>query len=244
MKLTVMQWNIWIREDVSNVVRLIQQYQPDVVYLQELSRNYIVSQENTAQYIADALDYHRYVKEIPISHAGKHWIQGNGIFSRFNISAPRNEWINTPSDPDDDDDEYAGYLSVTLDVAGKKLRVGTCATTYTDRFATTTRRRREVGRLREIIQSEPQPYIFTGDLNAAPESYTIQEISKLLASVGPSDELTTWPTKPFYHGDFTETECNWRLDYMFSAPGIRVIKSEIIDTPFSDHLPLLAQFVV
>ena len=46
----------------------------------------------------------------------------------------------------------------------------------------------------------------------------------------------------FDYKDFKETKLRWRLDYVFASKDIRVIRSKIIKTKFSDHLPILVEF--
>jgi len=66
-------------------------------------------------------------------------------------------------------------------------------------------------------------------------------LSKHLLHVGPDFKQNTWPTKPFdYHG-FKENDLSWRLDYIFATKDVRVKKVEIINTQYSDHLPILLE---
>ncbi len=39
MKLTLLQWNIWYKEDIRNIAKEIKRINPDIVSLQELTVN-------------------------------------------------------------------------------------------------------------------------------------------------------------------------------------------------------------
>jgi endonuclease/exonuclease/phosphatase (EEP) superfamily protein YafD len=89
-------------------------------------------------------------------------------------------------------------------------------------------------------------YIFTGDLNAFPGSFLLNELNGLsnIKNVGPDDSEKTWTTKPFEKQGFIENDLNWRLDYVFTTSDIMVNSSEVVDTEFSDHLPILAHLII
>jgi endonuclease/exonuclease/phosphatase (EEP) superfamily protein YafD len=113
---------------------------------------------------------------------------------------------------------------------------------YTHQFEITPRKTQETDTLVDIISSHKSSYIFTGDLNAVPGSYTINRIAKYLKNAGPDITQATWTTKPFSYDNFEETELKWRLDYIFATDDIKVTSTEILNTNYSDHLPILAKF--
>ena len=51
----------------------------------------------------------------------------------------------------------------------------------------------------------------------------------------------TWTTKPFDYGGFAETELRWRLDYAFATPDLEITSAKIVETEYSDHLPILVE---
>ncbi len=92
-----------------------------------------------------------------------------------------------------------------------------------------------------MLSRHPTNFIFTGDLNSIPNSFTVKSIltKTNLRNAGPDFDQKTWTTKPFnYHG-FSENNLNWRIDYTFVSKDIKVVSSEIVDTDLSDHLPIL-----
>jgi len=96
------------------------------------------------------------------------------------------------------------------------------------------------------LKKKKQSFIFTGDLNAAPDSFLINSINNLnnLKHLGPDFSEKTWTTKPFDKDGFAENELNWRLDYIFGTKNIVVEEIKIIETDVSDHLPIFARLVI
>jgi endonuclease/exonuclease/phosphatase family metal-dependent hydrolase len=114
---------------------------------------------------------------------------------------------------------------------------------FSPQLAINEKRILEVDRLIPLIKSRHR-YLFGADLNRAADSYTVKLIAEYLKPAGPDYSQPTWPTKPFdYHGQFKETELKWRIDYVFASPDIEIQSSEVVDTAFSDHLPILVKFV-
>jgi endonuclease/exonuclease/phosphatase family metal-dependent hydrolase len=238
-----MQWNAWYQEDIDNVVKLIREHQPDIVCLQELTIGFPGrAVKDTPAYLAEQLGYNYYHKELPIeSTDGSKIMLANGIFSRFPISDQRFAWINQPKAGGGYSDEYRAYVEVTLDISGRPLSVGTTHMSYTHAFQDTEGKRAETDLLLDQLRNHGDRFVFTGDLNAIPGSYTIQQISQLLQDAGPGHDQKTWTTKPFSYNGFEEAELNWRLDYIFATKDVRVESSEIISTDYSDHLPIIAR---
>ena len=117
---------------------------------------------------------------------------------------------------------------------------------YSYKFRNTKIRKDEADKLCEVLNKKDTYYIFTGDLNSTPSSYTVNNIltKTKLKNAGPGFNQKTWTTKPFnYHG-FFENKLNWRIDYVFASNDVKVISSEIVKTKFSDHLPILTTIEV
>ncbi len=246
MQLSILQWNIWYKEKVENIAEFLEHYKADIVCLQELtieSSNQTVA--DTPKYIADKLGYGYHHQEIPIkSPDGKKITIANGIFSRFPITTRRSSWINKPVSSGGYEDEYRAYVEVGLKAEGKFLEVGTSHMSYTDRFIDTLRKKKEASLLAKILKTKKTSYIFTGDLNSQPDSFTVRELNKHLKHAGPAFGQNTWTTKPFSYRGFEASKLNWRLDYIFTSKDIGIVSSEIIETNYSDHLPILARLKV
>ncbi|HEV2402643.1 MAG TPA: endonuclease/exonuclease/phosphatase family protein [Candidatus Saccharimonadales bacterium] len=244
MTLSILQWNIWYREGIRNIAKFLKAHPTDVVCLQELTIQGIPEIGHTPDYIAKELGYNHYYKQIDLGE-GKIDI-ANGIFSKHPIVSTRFVWINEPqANGVGYDDEYRAYVEAVLDVNGKKITIGTVHMSYTDNgFATTPRKEQEADKLVAALQTNVNNFIFTGDLNATPDSPTIQKVSSVLENVGPDLAQKTWTTKPFSYNGFEEDKLNWRLDYIFASSDIKAVDAKILQTEYSDHLPVWAEVEV
>ncbi|HUB93100.1 MAG TPA: endonuclease/exonuclease/phosphatase family protein [Verrucomicrobiae bacterium] len=239
MNLTILQWNIWYREDIRNIAQFLKGHPADIICLQELTIRSAPEIGYGPHYIAEQLGYNQYHKEINLGD-GKINL-ANGIFTRFPITQRHFAWINEPQSTGGYDDEYRAYVEVVVDVEGKRIRIGTAHMSYTHQFEPTERKREETDRLMAQLARKDGPLVFTGDLNASPDSYTIHAVANTLNNMGPGYEERTWATKPFSYGGFEETELAWRLDYIFATPDVKPLKAEILRTEYSDHLPVWAK---
>ncbi|MFO0971381.1 MAG: endonuclease/exonuclease/phosphatase family protein [Candidatus Saccharimonadales bacterium] len=246
MSISILQWNIWYKEDIRNIANEIKRLNPDIVCLQELTVNHPDQEiKNTIEHIASTLGYEHYAPLIPLRELeGQELSLANGIFSRFPIGNKRRVWVNEPKGDGGYDDEYREYVEVTLRVEERELVVGTAHMSYTHRFEVTDPKKAETDKLVAELKKPTLPFIFTGDLNATPGSYTIQSIEKVLKNAGPANDEKTWTIKPFSYQGFEEDRLNWRLDYAFVNDKVEVASARVVDTEYSDHLPLLIEFEV
>jgi len=239
MQISVLQWNVWYKEDVRNIAKFLLEHPTDVICLQELTVQDIPETGHTPDYIANQLGYHYFYKEIDLGEGNVNI--ANGIFSRFPIADTKYEWINVASGTGHYDDEYRAYVEATVEINGKKLTIATTHMSYTNAFVTTPRKEQEADTLTAILKTKKQNFVFTGDLNATPGAPTINKVSEILNNIGPDFAEKTWTTKPFSYDGFEETELCWRLDYIFSTSDIKTISTEVVRTDYSDHLPIRAQ---
>lgn len=242
MILKILQWNILRNENPNNVISLIKKIGPDIICSQELIEN---KKTNTdvAKYISEKLDFNYFFEEADTWSPPKNnkTSQGNAIFSRFPIIKTRFVYLLPPHhNPPDANYEGRVYVEAEVQIQNKLLIVGTTHLSFSPRFIITQRRKKETDSLIATLKNNKKLYIFSGDLNCSPTSYVIKQLQKYLVHAGPNYSEPTWTTKPFdYHGQFKENKLRWRLDYFFVSYDVRVIKSEIIKTEHSDHLPIL-----
>ncbi len=246
MTISILQWNIWCDEDIRNIVKFLKERKPDIICLQELTINYPNQAiKNTPAYVAEQLGYNYYHEALLIeSIDGTPMMLADGIFSRFPVQHSRAAFINQPTGSEGYGNEYRSYVEVILDIGGLELTVGTTHMSYAHKFQVTPRTQVETDLLLAELQKPNGNFIFTGDLNAVPNSYTINSINKVLHNAGPDFAEKTWTTKPFSYQGFVETDLNWRLDYVFTSPDMRIESSEIVATDYSDHLPILTKIIL
>ncbi|NTW90057.1 MAG: hypothetical protein HGB37_04080 [Candidatus Moranbacteria bacterium] len=245
----VLQWNVWHREDISNILKTIRGIDPDIVCLQELvaDRSPGDPKSDRPRYIAEGLGFGYFFKSAQDEISdGRRQEFGNGIFSRYPILDSHHHCIQDPQEPDGEALDYSKegrvYVEVVLDVDGKRLTVGTTHMSYTDRFVPNAAKEAEAERLMEILRDRTERFIFTGDLNVPPESDIVTGISGILRHAGPDFFHKTWATKPFSYNGFEVAGLVYRLDYGFVSPDMAVKTATVVDTPYSDHLPLLLEF--
>jgi endonuclease/exonuclease/phosphatase family metal-dependent hydrolase len=241
MKISILQWNIWCDEDVRNSLEFLKQNKADIICLQEMTLNYPNQTiKNSPEYIARGLGYIFHYQELPIeSINGGKLMLANGIFSRFSISKKKIYWTNNPSEAGGYSNEKRVYVEVELNIGGANLTVGTTHMSYTHKFEINKQKQLETDNLLKIISRHKSKFVISGDMNAPPGSYTIKKLGSMFKNIGPDYDKNTWTTKPFNYNGFSEKNLNWRLDHIFATKDINLVKTKILKTNYSDHLPIL-----
>jgi endonuclease/exonuclease/phosphatase family metal-dependent hydrolase len=238
MHIRLLQWNVWYKEDIEKIGATIKTVNPDIACLQELTIGFQESHPDTIAYLSAELgDFASFHEEMSL--VAKPWVLVNAIFSRFPLGMQRKAWINETIASGEYDDEYRSYIETTLEIEGKSLKVANVHMSYTKGFIETERKKQETDKLYELIKDHDENFLLLGDLNALPDSFTIETLLKKLENAGPDFNEKTWTTKPFVSEDFEATSLDWRLDYIFKTPDIKVVSAEVVETDASDHLPIL-----
>lgn len=241
----ILQWNIWYKERIENVLKTLHDVDADIVCLQELT---IGHERNggidTPKYLADKLGFNYFYKEAQtLTRKGEEGSYGNGIFSRYPIIKTNFKYIQEPQASDSGDYSKEGrvYIETTVRVEEQEYEIGTVHMSYTDRFAPTPAKTKESDELIKVMCTKKSNFLIGGDFNALPSSYTIKEVTKYLKNAGPDFGQKTWTTKPFSYNDFEVSAMDWRLDYVFATHDISIISARVIKTEYSDHLPILVE---
>jgi endonuclease/exonuclease/phosphatase family metal-dependent hydrolase len=245
MKLSVLQWNVWFDEAADNIVQLVREINADIVCLQELTTDSVINPDRDIPAEIESLGYDGLYTPTFERTGEKHISRGNGIFSKFPIAASRQIYVQR-EDPKFQDYrmENRTYSEVKLDINSTGLTVGTTHLSYIPKFTITNEKRKEVDKLVDAIGVNNNRFILAGDFNSMPDSYTIEQLSQILKSAGPDFSEATWTTKPFDYGEFKGDALDWRLDYVFATPDIKVLNSRIVQTKISDHLPILIEIEI
>ncbi|HLC84334.1 MAG TPA: endonuclease/exonuclease/phosphatase family protein [Candidatus Nanoarchaeia archaeon] len=241
MRLRVLHWNVWWKENIHRAIEFIKTVDADVLCLQEVTDGCEMNgkADNAALIAATGYDYHLVsAHKFPEGHT-----QGNGVFSKLPIIERSEFWVQKAST------NQQGYAHegrvctlAKIDVQGKVLEFGTTHLSYTHRFEITEKKKAEIDKLLSLLNQKRKSFIFTGDLNTSPEQETIPKISEILPHCGPEYTVPTWTTKPFEYNGFFEDKLRWRLDYVFATPDLRVRSAKTLSTTVSDHLPILVEF--
>ncbi len=244
MILKFLQWNVLYKEKIDRIAAQITKINPDIITLQELSKGLSYNGEiDTVQYIADKLDCKfTFHKDRRFSNNG---VVGNGIFSRFPLVKSSYFYTMVPR-------KVAGgggksgsvYIESEIDVKGRNLAVATDHLFYVSRFRITPDKIAETESFVDIIKKRKKNYIVSGDFNATPDTNTIKQISRYVNCVGPGFAQKTAFSKPIIDQSGWKAGFDWRLDYVFATPDLKVKSAKIIKTPYSDHMPILVEFEV
>lgn len=241
MRLKILQWNIWFQEKVENIIKLVKEINPDIICFQELR---VDSSYNNNQDVAKIISKEiNFEYNFALAHKfDDNHVQGNGIFSRFPIIKNSNFFIADARNSNDYSSEgrICAVSKIQLDNE-KIINVATTHSSYNHKFIENEAKLNEIGKLVNFFKNYDKKLIFTGDLNIAPNTQSIKLIEKQLIHCGPDYKEPTWTTKPFSYNGFEETKLKWRLDYAFATKDIKVISSKILETKYSDHLPILIE---
>lgn len=238
--ISILQWNVWYLEDIKNIAAFLKENKADIICLQELTIDFN-KQDNVhaPEYVAHELGYNVHYQDITFD--GKTLKLANAIFSKYELSDTRTVWINREQGSGSYDDENRAYVEAMFTIGGKKLTVGTVHMSYTHAFEPSERKLQETDVLVEAIKNNSQSFVLTGDFNAQPDSEVIKKIEKHVKNLGPDYGQKTWTTKPFSYNGFEADSLDWRLDYIFGSNDTVVGSSEVLQTEFSDHLPVIIE---
>jgi len=244
----VLQWNVWYHEKVDNLTSFIKRTDADIVCAQELTVNFKDANPgvDVPKEIAKTCGYEYFFHPMTIYGTDGEALQmGNGIFSKFPI-ANKNFIYVQKADPNikSYETEDRSYIEVVLDIRGKQLKVGTVHLSYSKEFKDTEKKLAESKKLYEAVQDNHERFILAGDFNATPDSQIIKQLSDIFIHADPDTNRPTWTTKPFSYQGFEANSRDWRLDYIFATEDINVVNNKIIETSYSDHLPILAEIQI
>jgi endonuclease/exonuclease/phosphatase family metal-dependent hydrolase len=245
-EITVLQWNVESSEQFENICSYLGSHRADVACLQELTIGLAAhGHRHGPRFIAKELGYQCCFVELPnIAPDGSMVTLANAILVDGRIERSRSAVLSTPGDHRGFEYQSRGYVEGEVDVRGLSFTIGTTHLGYSRAFEMSQRRKQEARQLMAEVSPGAGKFVLTGDFNAEPQSYVITQVSRVLRSAGPSYDLPTWTTKPFSYQDFTADELRWRLDYVFVSDDVEVLHSEILRSPFSDHLPILCRLAM
>ncbi len=229
----ILQWNIWYKEDINNIAKELKRIDADIVCIQELS--FVGNDKNSIDVLSQIYPYVYY--EIADTFLDGR-SQCNAILSKYPFIEKSKVFVQEPGiDKNDYSKEGRIYLEVSINYNNKIYNIGTTHLSYTHRFEETELKNLEVAKLINTIKDKNN-YIFTGDLNTIRTSKYINKISKYYTN---NDTENTWTTKPFSYNGFEANELDYKLDYVFTSKDINVQSVKVIDTEYSDHLPILCE---
>jgi endonuclease/exonuclease/phosphatase family metal-dependent hydrolase len=239
----ILQWNVLYKEKSENIIKFLKQTNPDVFCGQELTANGAANPgKDVPAEISKTCNYDYFYNPATVNFEGydSPFQYGDGIFSRFPIKTKRR--IKIQEKEKYGEDRY--YTEVDIEISGKLVTIGTVHLMITPFFRITDQRLDEAKKLFEAVKDRHERYILAGDFNAEPDSPIIKKLEEIFIHAGPDIKRPTWTTRPFSYQGFEANSRDWRLDYIFVTEDINIVMDKIIDTPYSDHLPILTEIQI
>jgi endonuclease/exonuclease/phosphatase family metal-dependent hydrolase len=242
-KLRVLHWNIHSWRDgagapnTAAVAALIRETSPDAVSLVEVNEPW--GGPSALAEIAGACGYSwLFVPSLEFDEGGRGFGYGNALLTRVPVTAVHQWRVFSPGRPYDGT-EPAEPRSVLLarlspsrglspsEGLGPSLWVGSTHFPASDPGA----RKIAASTLRRLTRQLTGPWLICGDFNEEP--------SALFADAGPGAgpggfAISPDPAKPTYPA----TRPTVSIDYSIAHPAV-VMKTTVLRTPGSDHLPIL-----
>jgi endonuclease/exonuclease/phosphatase family metal-dependent hydrolase len=129
-----------------------------------------------------------------------------------------------------------GFAEVVVEAGGARVHV---YATHLDYRADPSVRAAQVADMREILAADPEgaQQVLVGDFNAPPDA---PELAPLWA-----DLVDTWAAVGDGPGlTYPAVDPVKRIDYVTHSPQIRTVRTTVLQTPASDHLPVVADLLV
>ena len=235
-RIRVMTYNIHHGEgadgkiDTTRIAELIRKENVDIVGLQEIDRGVARSaRRDLIAELASETGMHFCFGKNIVYQGGDY---GNAVLSRFPIVSQSNTHFRMLHPH-----EQRGIQELMLDVHGTKLLL---MNTHIDYRPEDQERRINVKEMRRLIARQDKlPIILTGDFNSTPESEVCAEIREFMndtwAAVGQGNGFSLSSTQP-----------EKRIDYIWFSKNDRVVPQKVWvpQTRASDHLPVVAEFIV
>jgi endonuclease/exonuclease/phosphatase family metal-dependent hydrolase len=238
-EMTVLNWNIHYGSgtdgvyDLSRTIDVIDQSGADLVALQEVDRHFRPRSnfDDQPEILSDRLNMHyTYAANLnyPPTEASNGERRQYGILilsdRKYPILESKQYLLPRPLDR-----EQRGLLETTINVAGQRLRF---YTTHLQAGGSAKESRvAQINKIIDVTGSINDQMVLTGDINATPDSSTVDPLYETFDGVFSSNTQSNTFT-------FPATEPDRQIDYVFTANGVETLDAAVIDTQASDHLPI------
>lgn len=208
------------RIDLSEIARVIKSTDASIISLNEVYDAPEKDLEHQAQVIAGYLGYN-YVFGKAINIRGGEY--GNALLSKYPIL----EYEIIKIDDATKKDEPVFYESRSI-IKSKIKANNTIYNVFVSHFGLAKEEQKNgTNKILELINGL-EHVIFMGDLNMMPTSMNRVKLKDHLISTVP-DEFLSFPSSDLFD----------RRDYIFVSKDIKYEDAKVLDTIFSDHLPLI-----
>lgn len=228
--------NVDGKKDVARLAKVIMTLNPDIVAMQEVDKGTgrINGRDTTVELAKLTGMYHAYGKAM--NYDGGQY--GEGVLSKYPIKSIKNFAL-----PAEKGAEPRAALTVVVNISGTEQEYLFIAT-HLDHLKNGTSRKMQAKKLNEIAADSKIPYIIAGDLNAEPDSQTINILSEKFEFIPKKLYQPTYSSsKPKVKIDWigTDKSGKWELKESFTADKLKAPPEgwlELLKVS-SDHLPLL-----
>lgn len=209
--------------DMEALALVIEENDPDIIALQEISRGWLISgRVDMLEWLSQRLD----MPYVSGPTEGELW--GNAVLSRFPVVESTNYEL-----PPRDLFLRRGYLVTKIDI-GSVEHLTLIATHLHHISEDSEIRQQQVPVILETWNNAKMT-IITGDLNAEPDSPEI----KLLRDAGLVDIMSGSipPAGYTYHS----ADLYQRIDYIWITPDLKAENARVFQSTASDHLPVIVE---
>lgn len=241
MKLKALSWNIWQGKNLKEVTETIRDINPDIIGLLEVDEGITT---NNAETIGRELGYNCvYYRTFEKNRDGQHYLQGNAILTKSNITEKSLSWLNRDIvfDGTSKTEPRAVVIAKTT-IGGLSLNICVTHLAHIHNFKESQIQAIQTEELLKNVPSEHS--ILMGDFNALPNSTVVKNIEEKLVNTDKSCDKATWSVFPEGHKGCKLTGLDYRLDYIFTSKDLKVVDFKVMDSKASDHLPVIATFEV
>ena len=209
--------------DMEALARVIEENDPDIIALQEISRGWLISgRVDMLEWLSQRLDM------LYISGPTEGQLWGNAILSRFPIVESTNYEL-----PPRDLFLRRGYLITKIDIGNEEYL--TVIATHLHHLSEDSEIRQQQVPVILGTWNSAKMTIITGDMNAEPDSPEIQLFREayfidVMSGSIPSAGYT-------YHS----ADLYQRIDYIWITPDLTSRNAKVIQSTASDHLPVIVE---
>lgn len=232
------------RLDLERTARVLDDLDADVIGLEEVDVRWSTRSEwrDQARELAAALDMRVFFAPIysldPAEAGSPRREYGLAVLTDLPVVHTENHQITRLSTQGADPEPAPapGFPEVVVEAGGARVHV---YATHLDYRANPSVRRAQVADMLAILDAAPEgaQQVLVGDFNAPPGA---RELAPLWSRL-----VDAWAATGQGSGyTFPATEPVKRIDYVTHSPNIRTLRTEVLDTPASDHLPVVADLVV
>ncbi|WP_171655149.1 endonuclease/exonuclease/phosphatase family protein [Paenibacillus foliorum] len=218
--------------DINRTANVIRESNAEIVALQEVDKNWSERSDfmDQAKHLGEILGMHYAfapnVDESPAKGKSERRQYGTAVLSKYPI-VESNQYTLPKIE---ESSEKRGLLETVIDVDGVNVTV------YSTHMSIIAGERVvQIKELAKITEEKAGPVIFMGDFNAKPNTFEMRPMFKRFSEAfqGKRNAYTAPVTKPAY-----------QIDYILFNNNFELMRSDIIQTEASDHLPIFAQLQI